>query len=386
MTLLLEKIFIKPDSENRRMRYGILGGIIGITVNLLLFGIKFAIGFVSNSVAIISDAFNNLSDMGSAAVVIIGSKAASAHPDREHPFGHGRIEYISSLIISIIIILVGVELFQASIDKIVNPEKTEFSWILTSVFAATVLFKIWLYFSYKYLSSRINSTVLKATARDSLNDVISTLGVAIATVIDYFISFNADGIIGLVVAVYIIYSGYSMSKETVNLLLGTQPTPERIKELRDVIISGDEVLGVHDLMVHDYGPGRIFASAHAEVSASDDPVRVHECIDALEKKAYKDCDIRLVLHTDPISVNDERVNELRDMTLGIVKALNSHYTIHDFRITDGENNINLIFDVVADDKPTENDKKHLAEQLSRLLKAVDKRYNSVIEIDDDYGM
>jgi cation diffusion facilitator family transporter len=384
MIRFLEKTFIKQDTKNRRMKYGMLGGIIGIVCNLLLFAVKFTVGTLTSSIAVISDSFNNLSDMGSSVVVIIGAKTAALRPDREHPFGHGRIEYIASLIISIIIILVGVELIHSSAERVMSPEDVSFSWVMMFILAFAVFVKLWMFAAYRYLAKAINSTVLRAMSKDSFNDVLSSSAVIAAVIIDHFISFNADGIIGIAVAIYIIISGFSMAKETVDLLLGGPPDPVTCEKIRKVILSGKEVVGVHDLMVHDYGPGRIFASAHAEVSADSDPVVVHECIDALEREVNDECDVRLVLHTDPISVNDERVNSLRTMTAELVAALNPEYTIHDFRITDGENNINLIFDVAVNDKPDETQKTQTTETIKRMLKAIDPRYNCVITVDDEY--
>jgi cation diffusion facilitator family transporter len=367
------------------MRVGFLGAFIGIFCNLCLFGIKLSAGFIMSSVAIISDAFNNLSDMGSSIVVLISSKAAAAHPDKEHPFGHGRYEYIASLIIAVIIILVGFELAKTGVERIIRPEPTEFSWVLTGILAATVLVKVWMYHAYNTLAAMIDSGLFRATARDSLNDVVSTLAVLAATVVNHFLTFEVDGYIGLAVAIYVAVGGLKIFKETVDVLLGSPPSKELCEKIRDIIMSGEHILGVHDLIVHDYGPGRTFASAHAEVSSADDVMAVHEVIDALERRVYKELDIRLVLHTDPLCVDDERVTTLKDMTTDIVTALNPDYTIHDFRLTDGENNINLIFDVAVGDCPTDREKAALTTRIKKLLAAVDRKYNAVITVDDFYG-
>jgi Co/Zn/Cd efflux system component len=231
----------------------------------------------------------------------------------------------------------------------------------------------------------IDSKLLFATARDSLNDVYSTLAVVIAIIINRFVPIDLDGYIGLIVAAYIIFGGVRIAKETIDLLLGSPPSKETCENIRKIISSGDHIVGVHDLIIHDYGPGRVFASAHAEVPSTDDVTAVHECIDALEREVYKELDIRLVIHTDPISVDDERVENLKLMTSEIVSALNADYTIHDFRITDGENNINLIFDVAVPDCPTDKDKSHLSDTIKKLLAAHDKKYNAVITIDDYFG-
>jgi divalent metal cation (Fe/Co/Zn/Cd) transporter len=231
----------------------------------------------------------------------------------------------------------------------------------------------------------IDSKLLLATARDSLNDVYSTLAVVMAIIVNRFVPMDIDGYIGMVVAVYIIFGGARIAKETIDLLLGSPPSAETCESIRNIINSGEHIVGVHDLIIHDYGPGRVFASAHAEVPATDNVTAVHECIDALEREVYKKLDIRLVIHTDPISVDDERVSTLKNMTSEIVKALNTDYTIHDFRITDGENNINLIFDVAVPDCPTDKDKTALSDTIKRLLKAHDNKFNAVITIDDYFG-
>jgi cation diffusion facilitator family transporter len=318
-------------------------------------------------------------------VVFISATAAAAHPDKEHPFGHGRIEYIASLIIAIIIILVGFELAKTSFDRIMKPVPTEFSWVLTAILAATVLVKVWMYYAYSYLAGMINSGLFRATARDSLNDVVSTLAVLAATVINHFIAVEVDGYIGLAVAVYVAIGGFKIAKETVDVLLGSPPSKELCDQIRTIITGGEHILGVHDLIVHDYGPGRIFASAHAEVSSADDVMQVHEVIDSLERQVYKEAGVRLVLHTDPLCVDDERVGYLKEMASGIVSALNPDYTIHDFRLTDGENNINLIFDVAVNDCPTDRDKTALTTRIKKLLSCADKKYNAVITVDDFYG-
>jgi cation diffusion facilitator family transporter len=367
------------------MQVGLLGGVIGVICNLLLFGVKLTAGLLMSSMAVISDAFNNLSDMGSGIVVIISAKAAAAHPDKEHPFGHGRVEYIAALFVAVIIILVGVELGRTSVDKILNPSPTEFSWVLTAILALTVLVKVWMFTAYRFLGKMIDSKLLFATARDSLNDVYSTLAVVIAIVVNHFVAFDIDGYIGIAVAAYIIFGGVRIAKETIDLLLGSPPSKETCDSIRKIISSGEHIVGVHDLIIHDYGPGRVFASAHAEVPSTDNVTAVHECIDALEREVQKELDIRLVIHTDPISVDDERVESLKNMTAQIVEALNPEYTIHDFRITDGENNINLIFDVAVPDCPTDKDKSKLSDTIKKLLKTNDKKYNAVITIDDYFG-
>lgn len=385
----LAKIFINDyenvEDKTVRERYGILGGVLGIICNLFLFGLKLTIGLMMKSVAIMSDAFNNLSDMGSCFVAIIGARLSNLVPDREHPFGHGRFEYISSLIVSFIIMLVGFELLKTSADKVIHPEEMAFSVPLICILAASVLVKLWMFSYYSYIAKMISSSVMKATARDSLNDVISTSAVIAATVIGHFLPFSIDGIIGLLVAGFIIYGGFGMAKETIDLLLGGPPSPELVEKLRELIMSGDEITGVHDLMVHDYGPGRVFASAHAEVPDNVDIVAAHETIDAVEKKIFHETGVLMVIHMDPVCVNCERTNELKSMVQGIVKEYDPEYSIHDFRVTDGENNINLIFDLVLKGKFTQQEKDKAAAYVSQAVKTADSRCQCVITVDVDFS-
>ncbi len=388
MIKLLVKTFVK-DSENTgdktvRQNYSILGGIIGAVCNIFLFVLKLVIGTIMNSIAITSDAFNNLSDMGSCIVAIIGAKMANRLPDREHPFGHGRFEYISSLIVSFIIMLVGFELFKGGIDKIRNPEELNFSVPMTIILAASVLVKLWMYFCYNHIAKKINSPVMKATAQDSINDVISTSAVIAATIIGYFLPFQIDGIIGVIVSIIIMYSGFNLAKDTIDLLLGTPPSRETIDAITTMVLSDDIIVGTHDLIVHDYGPGRVFASVHAEVPDNADVVQVHEVIDEIERKIFHELGIMTVIHTDPIAVDNEYVNSLKEMVYKCVVAADSTATIHDFRITDGENRINLIFDMVISSthKPAEVNK--ITELVKERIRREDERFFPVITVDEAF--
>lgn len=383
------KIFIhnyqNTEDKDVRQGYCVMGGAIGAVCNLFLFVLKLMIGTVMNSIAIMSDAFNNLSDLGSCVVAIIGSKMANRLPDREHPFGHGRIEYISSLIVSFLILLVGFELFKSSGEKILHPEPVNFDLIMILILAASVLVKLWMYFCYSGIAKKINSTVMKATAKDSINDVISTSAVIAATVIGCFLPFHIDGYIGIVVAAYIMYSGVNMARETIDLLLGMPPAQETIDELAAIITEPEEIVGLHDLMVHDYGPGRVFASVHAEVPDDADVVHIHEIVDAIERKIFLDTGIRMVIHTDPISVNNEYVDGIKSIVLECVKEADEGATIHDFRITDGENRINVIFDLVISrtNKPAELEQ--IEEQIKELIRGRDERFFPVITVDEAFN-
>lgn len=388
MIKFLTKTFIR-NSENTadktvRQNYCVLGGVLGAICNLLLFALKLVIGTLMNSIAITSDAFNNLSDMGSCIIAIIGAKMSNRLPDREHPYGHGRFEYISSLIVSFIIMLVGFELFKSGIAKIRNPEEINFSVVMTIILAASVLVKLFMYFSYSFIARKIKSTVMKANAQDSINDVISTSTVIAATVVGYFLPFRIDGFIGVIVSVIIMYSGLKLAKETIDLLLGTPPSKETVDSIGKIIMSKKEIVGIHDLIVHDYGPGRVFASVHAEVPDDANMVHIHEIIDETERKILLETGIQTVIHTDPITVNNEFVDSLKAMVIGCVKAADPTATIHDFRITDGENRINLIFDMVVSSthKPAEREK--ILNEVKERIHRQDERFFTVITVDEAF--
>ncbi len=387
MIKLLAKIFIKNlDNTNDtivRERYSVLAGVVGIFCNLFLFALKAAIGGLMGSIAIISDAFNNLSDTGSSVVAVIGAKLSNAKPDKEHPFGHGRLEYISSLIVSFIIMLVGFELLKASAGKIFNPEEVAYNAALIAILCASLLVKLWMYRYNKYLGKKISSGVLLATARDCLNDCFATAAVIVTTVINGYVHVPVlDGIVGTVVSLLIMYSGFEIAKDTIGMLLGTPPSPELIKNINDYIIKAEGIVGVHDLIVHDYGPGRIIASVHAEVMDDQDVVKIHETIDALEHQIADEMGINIVIHMDPVAANCERTAEMKAIVVGVVKGIDEQLNIHDFRMTDGENNINLIFDLEVPIEYENHDK--LKEKIREKLKETDERFSAVIDVDAVY--
>ncbi len=389
MIKVLVRKFVKnyEKTEDKKVRecYSVLGGVLGGICNIFLFAVKLFIGISMKSIAIMSDAFNNLSDMGSCCVAVIGAKLSNKKPDREHPYGHGRLEYISSLIVSFLIMLVGFELFKTSFDKISNPEEIAFSLPLTIILVLSLLVKLWMYFAYSYIAGQINSTVMKATARDSINDVISTSAVIIATVIGYFLPFSIDGYIGVIVAAYIMYGGFNIAKETTDLLLGMPPSQDFIEEISGEILKAEEICGVHDLIVHDYGPGRIFASVHAEIPESSDIIHAHEVIDEIEREVSEKLGISLVIHMDPIADKDEFVIGLKKMVLDEAMSIDENCSIHDFRITNGDKNINAIFDIVIRDKFDENERKDIVEMLKKRVAEKDPRLNLVVTIDEVYS-
>lgn len=382
------KRFVR-DADNVKNRvvreqYSVLSGSLGLCCNLLLFLVKLAIGAWMNSIAIISDAFNNLSDMGSSLISIIGAKMSNKRPDKEHPFGHGRIEYISALIVSFLIMMVGIELGKSSIDKILHPEPLAFSWVLMGILMLSILVKVWMFSYNRYMGKKIQSPVLEATAKDSINDVISTSAVIVSTILGQLIHLPIDGIIGTLVSVLILYGGFSIAKDTVGMLLGTSPSKELVQEIRDLVLARPEIIGIHDLIVHDYGPGRVMASLHAEVSDDSDILLIHEVIDDTEQQIQQELGIEVVIHMDPIAQNCEEVNRLREEVLAVIHQLDNRFSIHDFRIVQGENRINLIFDMVVPfGMPQEESDRAVLIIIERIM-ALDPRYHTVIQIDHGY--
>jgi len=388
MIKLIIKKTIKnyKDTENEKVResYGVLAGVLGIICNFILFCVKLVIGTLMNSIAITSDAMNNLSDMGSSVISIVSSKMSNQKPDKDHPFGHGRIEYVGSLIVSFIIILVGFELLRTSIDKIINPEVIAFNIGLVIILALSVFIKFWMFSYNKYIAKAINSSLMDATAHDSLNDSISTGAVILSLFVGQFTTLPVDAIMGLLVSAFIMVSGIKLAKEVIDVILGTPPSIETVKKISDIVLSGEGIVGIHDLIVHEYGPGRVFASVHAEVPDDVDIVKVHEVIDELEQRVQKELNFVLVIHMDPISVNDEKTQRIKKIITEITSEISSELSIHDFRMTDGENNINLIFDLVVPIETSTEDRKKYVETISSKLKEIDSRYSTVIQIDNAY--
>ncbi len=389
MIKLLVKTFVKnyEKTEDKKVRenYSVLGGVLGGICNLFLFGVKLFIGMAMKSIAIMSDAFNNLSDMGSCCVAVIGAKLSNRRPDREHPYGHGRLEYISSLIVAFLIMLVGFELFKSSFDKILHPEQISFSLPMMIILALSLLVKLWMYCAYTYIGKKIDSSVMRATARDSINDVISTSAVIAATAVGYFLPFSIDGYIGVIVAVYIMYGGFDLTRETIGLLLGTAPSPELIQQITGEILKADEICGIHDLMIHDYGPGRKFASVHAEVPESSNIVHAHEVIDEIERDVTEKLGIMLVIHMDPVADKDETVLALKKLVLDTAKEIDDSISIHDFRITNGDKVINTIFDMVIRDNFDEDGRKKIVDELKKRVAEKDPRLNLVVTVDEVYS-
>ncbi len=388
MIKLLIRRFIADHTnlENPKVRaaYGVFAGAAGIACNALLFAVKLIIGSMMNSIAIISDAFNNLSDMGSSLVAVIGSKMSSRRPDKEHPFGHGRIEYVSALVVAFFIMFAGFELIKTSFEKLLHPDMPDFNPILIGILSLSVLIKVWMFFYNRYIGRLINSGIMAAAARDSLSDVIVTGAVILSAVAGYYLNVPVDGVMGLAVSAFVMYTGFNIAKNTIDVLLGNPPAQKLVSEIEAQVCGGEGIVGVHDLIIHDYGPGRVMASVHAEVPDNADVVKIHEAIDAIEQKIFREMDVHIVIHMDPISVNCERTDSIRRLVKQTVKTVDDRFDIHDFRLTDGENRINLIFDLVVPCEMGQAEREKSVCLICDKLKEADGRFCAVIQIDNAY--
>lgn len=388
MIRLLIRAFI-PNAQNTqdkqvRERYCVLSGAVGIACNLLLFAVKLTIGALMHSIGILSDAFNNLSDMGSSLISLLSAKLSARRPDREHPFGHGRMEYIAAFVISFLILLVGFELARNSLDKILHPSPVQFSWLLLGILALSMLVKVWMFSYNRYIGRKIGSAVVEATARDSLGDVVATGAVILSTAAGAFLPFAIDGFVGLAVSLLVMYTGFGIAKDMVGMLLGGRPSPALVQDIERITRESPEILGVHDLIVHDYGPGRVMASLHAEVADTSDLVRIHEVIDAAERRLHERLGVEVVIHMDPIAQDDEEVARLRALTAGIVEAAGQGLSFHDFRVVRGEARVNLVFDLVVPYEYTPEQARAARAAIAATLAQADPRFCAVIELDRQY--
>lgn len=388
MIKLLAKIFIK-DSQNTadskvRVAYGYLCGAVGIALNILLFAGKIIAGTISGSVAVTADAFNNLSDAGSSIISLIGFRLASQKPDPHHPFGHGRFEYIASLIISIIIVLMGFELGKSSFEKIVAPQAVEYSAVTFAVLGVSVLVKLYMFFYNNSVGKKIDSATMRATAMDSISDAVSTGAVLISAVIAMFTNLALDGWMGLVVAAFIMVTGFKSAKETIDSLLGTPPSPEFVKQIEDMALQYDDIIGVHDMIVHNYGPGRTFVSLHAEVPSDGDIVTIHDTVDNAEREIAKELGCLVTIHMDPVDVHDEHTAQLREKVSEIIKQINPDITFHDFRVVSGPTHTNLIFDIVSPMDCGLSDQE-LADTIADKIHQCNESYFAVINVDKDFA-
>jgi len=387
VTNFLIRLFIKDyrnlSDPKVRERYGTFAGAVGIASNLLLFLIKIVVGTLFNSIAVTADAVNNLSDSGSSLVALFGFKLSGKPADAQHPYGHARIEYISGLIVSFIVVILGVQLVQGSVAKIINPEMPQFGIVVIVALVVSILIKLWQAMFYRNIGRKIDSPTLVATAIDSRNDVLSTAVVLAGTLISRFTGVNLDGYMGVAVALFILVSGVKLIIETSSPLLGTAPSKELVQEIYKKILSYEGILGLHDLAVHNYGAGNTFASAHCEVSAAQDIMVSHDIIDNIERDFKDDLGIELVIHMDPIDTDDDRTNQLREQVTQIIQDISPVIGIHDFRVVWGVTHSNLIFDVeVPYGYELEDDV--LMEKINDQIVAIDPTFKTIITIDHDY--
>ncbi|WP_186428903.1 cation diffusion facilitator family transporter [Clostridium sp. BSD9I1] len=388
---LLVKRFIKnPENvENEKVRnsYGFLGSIIGIVVNAILFGVKLVVGIVSGSISVTADAFNNLSDATSSVITMLGFKLASKPADEEHPFGHGRIEYLSGLIVSFMVLLVGFEFVKSSYARIINPTHVKFEVIPFILLVLSIFTKVWLSRFNNYIGKTINSSALQASSMDALGDVFSSSGVALSLLLSKWITFPIDGYIGMLVSLFILYSGYSLIKETLDPLLGTAPDSNLVEKITCSLLSYEYITGTHDLIIHNYGPNKFIATVHAEVPQDISIVKIHEVIDRAEKEISEKLNVVLVVHMDPINTNDEEVNYAKSEVESIITKYSMIKSLHDFRMVGEGDTKNLIFDIVVcyTQKLTGQFIEEIKSSLNKDIKNIHPHYNAIITIDRDFA-
>lgn len=388
MTNFLINRFIQknnnPASPESRAAYGKLAGTVGIFCNMILFTAKITAGLFSGSVSITADAVNNLSDASSSIISLFGFKLACRPADEEHPYGHGRYEYLAGLMVAFIIMVIGAELLRNSVMKIIHPTVVEFSWLSVGVLSFSILLKLWMMIFNNKVGRIINSKTLFAAAADSRNDVITTAAVLIAALLSRFTTLELDGIMGVLVALFILYSGFGLVRDTLDPMLGKAPDEELVNAIREKILSYSGVLGTHDLMVHDYGPGRQFASVHVEMAAEDDPLVSHEIIDSIERDFLKNDGLHMIVHYDPISTKDSQITELREWISEQIKFLDARLSIHDLRIVKGKNRMNVIFDCVVPND-MQIGEKEIKCFVNNIISEKYPEYTAVITIDRSYA-
>lgn len=387
MVSLLSRIFIKDynnyDDTSVRRKYGMLSSIVGIFLNILLFAFKYFAGILSGSVAITADAFNNLSDAGSSIITLAGFKFTGRNADSEHPFGHGRGEYISGFIVSIVIILMGFELFTSSASKILHPEKVDTSIMAFAVLVISIVVKLYMAFYNTRIGRKINSSAMKATATDSLSDSVATSVVFLSMLVMKYTGYNIDGYAGALVAIFILFAGYSAAKDTISPLLGTKPSKEIVDAIDGIIMSHDGILGVHDLIVHDYGPGRMIVSLHAEVPGNRNIYELHDLIDHIENDLDERFNCECVIHMDPVDVEDKRIITMKTGIEKILHSIDDGLSIHDLRIVPCKDYDNIIFDMIVPPKYHNKD-VIIKEQVCKEIEEKYPSYKAVIKIDKSY--
>ena len=366
-----------------RRAYGVLCGCVGIGLNLLLFAGKFLAGLLSGSIAVTADAFNNLSDAGSSVVTLLGFKLAAQAPDKHHPFGHGRLEYVSGLVVSMAILLMGVELAKGSVEKILHPEPVTFSPLVAGILLCSICVKLYMSFYNRSVGRRIDSAAMSATAADSLSDTLATTAVLLSTLAGHFWNLQIDGWCGVVVACFILWAGVNAAKETIDPLLGQPPTPEFVREVQKLVLSFPEIIGIHDLIVHDYGPGRRIISLHAEVPADGNILVLHDVVDSAERELNASMGCLATIHMDPVEQDDGVTAETRQRVAALVGIIDPGISIHDFRMVPGHTHTNVIFDAVLPyDCPLPD--REAAERIQTAVRALDGNYFAVVTVERGY--
>lgn len=384
---LIIKTFIKDylNISNKKVReqYGILCSILSIISNIIMVIFKLIVGFMINSIALQADGFNNLSDVGSNVATLFGFKLAGKHPDKDHPYGHGRYEYIAGLIISFLVIMVAFSLLKESLSKILNPTEVVFEWSAIIVIIFSICIKLWMYYFNTRTGNLIDSSSLKAAAKDSLNDVLTTSSTLISISCSLFTDLPIDGMVGLFVSAFVLKSGIDIFKDTVNPLLGMAPDQQLVAEIQNYVMEYDKVVGMHDFMMHDYGPGRKYLSLHVEVDSQEDMVEVHEQIDTIERDILKEFNILTTIHYDPIDIHNEKTLFIKEKIIDIVKSINEEYSIHDFRVVYGKKNANLIFDVLI---PSDDQTKHslIRKEIISKVRDWNENYNCIMQVEHSY--
>ena len=390
MVTALARIFIKDYGNTQdpevRKAYGMLCGAVGILLNILLFAGKALAGFFSGSIAIVADAFNNLSDAGSSVITLVGFRMAGQKPDSHHPFGHGRIEYISGFLVSIVILIMAFELLKTSVEKIMHPAAVEAGPLVLAVLAASILVKVYMALYNRAVGKKIDSAAMSATAKDSLSDTVATFVVLITTLLAEFAEIQIDGYCGVLVALFVFFAGISAAKETIGPLLGQPPEPEFVKRIEEIIMEYKDqgVMGMHDLVVHNYGPGRVMLSVPVEVPAAGDILVLHDMIDTIEHNLAKELRCSAVIHMDPVCSDDALTNEIKGQVAAIIKNMEGRITFHDFRIVHGPTHTNLIFDVVVPYDYGMTDEE-VADYIRKQVTRINENYFVVIEVDKAYA-
>ena len=386
MISLLARLFLKPEGRDEaalRKGYGILCGAVGIGLNVLLFAGKFFAGTLSGSIAITADAFNNLSDAGSSFVTLLGFQLAGQKPDSDHPFGHGRIEYLSGLAVAMLIILMGFELAKSSLDKILHPAPVDSSWLVIAILCVSICVKLYMSFYNRSLGKKLNAPAMLATAADSLSDSVATTAVLIATLVGRFSGLMIDGWCGILGAAFILWSGFNAAKDTVNPLLGTPPTHEFVNQIKELVMAHPGIIGIHDLIVHDYGPGRVMISLHAEVSASENVLELHDEIDNVESELREKLGCEAVIHMDPVVTADGITEETRERVAALVHCIDDAINIHDFRMVAGPSHTNVIFDAVVPYGFRLTDSE-VEEKIKTAVRTLDGNYFAVVKVERSY--